>query len=116
MINSNIGYIICESTSEPLGTVVTPKELNGKVIAECILQTADERNRNGRYYAEEELFPQITAPRTVELLESGTLKAGPITMCISSFIMVVTKCASDEEKWLDTNILGPFGRGQLNQV
>ena len=75
MINSNIGYIICESTSEPLGTVVTPKELNGKVIAECILQTADERNRNGRYYAEEELFPQITAPRTVELLESGTLKA-----------------------------------------
>ena len=54
MINSNIGYIICESTSEPLGTVVTPKELNGKVIAECILQTADERNRNGRYYAEEE--------------------------------------------------------------
>ena len=74
MINSNIGYIICESTSEPLGTVVTPKELNGKVIAECILQTADERNRNGRYYAEEELFPQITAPRTVELLENCNIE------------------------------------------
>lgn len=74
MINSSIGYIICESASEP-SAVLTPKLLNGKAIAEVILQTADERNRNGRYYSEEELFPQLTAPRTIELLESGTLRA-----------------------------------------
>lgn len=74
MKKSDIVCIINESFGES-ETKVTPKTINGKVVAECILQTADERNRNGRYYAEEELFPQLTAPRTVELLESGTLRA-----------------------------------------
>lgn len=74
MMDSTIGSIICESYTEPVD-ITHVKMLNGKVVAECILQTADEKNRNGRYYAEEELFPQLTAPRTVELLSSGTLKA-----------------------------------------
>ena len=69
-----IGDIICESYSEPVDFSHI-RMLNGKVVAECILQTADERNRNGRYYAEEELFPQLRSSRIVELLESGTLKA-----------------------------------------
>lgn len=72
---NNIGYIICESESIPQPINFTPKTLNGKVIAEGILQTADERNRNGRYYAKEELFPQITCPRTQELLSKGYLRA-----------------------------------------
>ena len=75
MINSQIGYIICESIAEPMETSLTPKMINGKVVAEGILQTADERNRNGRYYSKEELFPQLTAPRTLELLEAGYLRA-----------------------------------------
>lgn len=74
MLSDKIGYIICESFTEPTD-FTNVKMLNGKVVGEGILQTADEKNRNGRYYAEEELFPQLTAPRTVELLESGTLKA-----------------------------------------
>ncbi len=74
MNNSSIGNIICESYMEPVD-ISHVKMLNGKVVAEGILQTADEKNRNGRYYAEEELFPQLTAPRTLELLGSGTLKA-----------------------------------------
>ena len=73
-MSQTLGYIICESYAEP-NAVLTPKLLNGKAIAEVILQTADEKNRNGRYYSEEELFPQLRAPRTIELLESGTLKA-----------------------------------------
>lgn len=75
MINSNIGYIICESDVAPVKAEIISDTLNGKAIAEVILQTADEKNRNGRYYAEEELFPQLTAPRTLELLRSGTLRA-----------------------------------------
>ena len=79
MIDNEIGYIICESNPvEPSPTrIVSLKssDYNGKAVAECILQTADEQNRNGRYYAEEELFPQLTAPRTVELLRTGTLRA-----------------------------------------
>ena len=74
MLSDKIGYIICESYTEPTD-FTNVKMINGKVVGEGILQTADEKNRNGRYYAEEELFPQLTAPRTVELLESGTLKS-----------------------------------------
>lgn len=75
MINSNIGYIICESDISPKVTNITKETCNGKAVAEGILQTADELNRNGRYYAEEELFPQLTAPRTLELLRVGYLRA-----------------------------------------
>ena len=75
MISSNIGYIICESDVQASQTNIIPQTLNGKSIAECILQDADEKNRNGRYYSKEELFPQLTAPRTVELLNAGALRA-----------------------------------------
>lgn len=75
MINSSIGYIICESDISPKVTNISNAKINGKLVAEGILQTADERNRNGRYYAEEELFPQLTAPRTLELLRAGYLRA-----------------------------------------
>ena len=73
MINSNIGYIICESYTEPQQITINPKTINNKVVAEGILQTADEKNRNGRYYSKEELFPQLTCPRTLELLKTGYL-------------------------------------------
>lgn len=75
MINSSIGYIICESDISPKVTNISNAKINGKLVAEGILQTADEKNRNGRYYAEEELFPQLTAPRTLELLRAGYLRA-----------------------------------------
>lgn len=75
MISKNIGYIICESDMTTKITNITPKMINGKLVAEGILQTADEKNRNGRYYSEQELFPQLTAPRTLELLNAGYLRA-----------------------------------------
>lgn len=71
----NIGYIICESAIPGFTETNIVKEENGKVIGEGILQTANEKNRNGRFYSSEELFPQLTAPRTLELLEAGYLRA-----------------------------------------
>lgn len=75
MINPTIGYIICESEYTQGPVNVQPKEINGKVIGEGIIQTANEKNRNGRFYSREELFPQLTAPRTLELLNAGYLRA-----------------------------------------
>lgn len=75
MILNNIGYIICESAIAGFTDTNIVKEENGKVIAEGILQTANERNRNGRFYDSKELFPQLVAPRTLELLEAGYLRA-----------------------------------------
>ena len=74
-LNDKIGYIICESAITGFDDTNIIKEENGKVIAEGILQTANEKNRNGRYYDSSELFPQLTAPRTLELLEAGYLRA-----------------------------------------
>lgn len=74
MIRNNISYIINESSNGPIDFELK-QDLNGKPVGEAILQTADEKNRNGRYYSKEELFPQLTAPRTVELLNAGYLRA-----------------------------------------
>lgn len=74
-MNNNIAaYIICESDINPSLERIE-KGVDGKAIGDGILQTADERNRNGRYYSEEELFPQLVAPRTKELLAAGYLRA-----------------------------------------
>lgn len=105
MINSEIAYIICESVGEPSATI-QPKTINGKVVAECILQTADEKNRNGRFYAHEELFPQITSPRILELLQSGTLKAEcghPLSKDLQrqSTIDDTKTCARFLKLWID---------------
>lgn len=75
MINSSIGYIICESDITTKLTNIKSERINNKLVAEGILQTADEKNRNGRIYSEEELFPQLNAPRTLELLRTGYLRA-----------------------------------------
>lgn len=75
MSSNNIAaYIICEADINPSLEKVE-MGINGKAIGEGIIQTADERNRNGRYYSEEELFPQLVAPRTKELLAAGYLRA-----------------------------------------
>ena len=75
MINSNIAYIICESEASPQVANITSQRINGKIVAEGILQTANEKNRNGRFYSSEFLFPQLTCPRTLELLKAGYLRA-----------------------------------------
>lgn len=75
MILKNTPYIICESYPEASETKITNGTINGKAIAEVVLQTANEKNRNGRFYSREELVGQLNAPRTIELLTTGTLKA-----------------------------------------
>lgn len=75
MVIKDLGYIICESAIAQFTDTNIIEEKNGKVIGEGILQTANEKNRNGRFYSSEELFPQLTAPRTLELLEAGYLRA-----------------------------------------
>lgn len=78
-LNNKIGYMICESAAtlsniELLHEEVTP---GGKkrIVARGRLQTADEKNRNGRLYTEEELFPQLTAPRQQELIAAGYMRS-----------------------------------------
>lgn len=77
--NENIGYVVIETSTtvsdiEPAKIVKEDKRSN-RVIAQGTLQEANEKNRNGRFYDSRDLFPQLTAPRTVELLKTGNLRA-----------------------------------------
>lgn len=76
MILDNIGYVICESAIKSKKIDIIDENFNGTGKSKAIvcLQTADERNRNGRYYKHEDLFPQLTSPRIQELLVAGSLR------------------------------------------
>lgn len=75
MISNKILYVINEGFDGPSEVKLTNDTLNNKAIGEGILQTANEKNRNGRWYDSSELFPQLEAPRTIELLNAGYLRA-----------------------------------------
>lgn len=121
MNTENIGYIICESQAEAYPAKVLPQVLNGKTIAEGILQTANEKNRNGRFYDKQDLFPQLEAPRTVELLKAGYLRAEmghPLDNSLQrqSTIDDTKTCARFLELWTEGNdVWGRFvGTNNVN--
>ena len=58
-MNTNIGYIICEAAEQAVESTIVG-ELKNRVIIETVLQDADVKNRNGRFYSKAELFPQLT--------------------------------------------------------
>lgn len=77
--NENIGYVVIETATtisdiQPAKIIKEDKKSN-RVIAQGTLQEANEKNRNGRFYDSRDLFPQLTAPRTLELLNTGNLRA-----------------------------------------
>lgn len=69
-----IGYIVLDEAHEPYDSKVVSNTPHGKPIAEGILQDVDNKNRNGRNYSKDDLFPQIKAKRQIELIKSGNMK------------------------------------------
>lgn len=76
-MNSAIGSIIIETaaTDNNIYPSKIVKEDGDRVIAQGVLQEANAKNRNGRFYDSRDLFPQLTCPRTLELLSTGNMKA-----------------------------------------
>ena len=75
-MSNTIGNIILETATSPAeGSRVTNENYHGKAVGIGILQTANEKNRNGRYYPDKELFPQLQSPRLIELLKTKNLVA-----------------------------------------
>lgn len=74
---SQLGYVIIETSTT--GTNVEPAKLvksrnDGRVEAEGCLQEANMKNRNGRWYDSRDLFPELVAPRQIELLNTGNMR------------------------------------------
>lgn len=110
MILKTTPYIICESYPEYSETKLTNGTINGKSIAEVVLQRANSKNRNGRFYSQEELFGQLQAPRTIELLQSGTLKAEsghPMSKDLQRQATIVDSncCARFLKLWTDGDLV-----------
>lgn len=110
MINNTIGYIITEGeTSNSASMQLTPKTIRGKVVGKGIIQTANEKNRNGRWYSKDELFPQLTCPRITELINTGTLIAqaghpiGPDAkdLQVQSTLDPIKRCARFLKLWTE---------------
>lgn len=116
MINNQIGYIICEGDdlSRPESTQLTPKTINGKVVAKGILQTANEKNRNGRFYQDTKLFPALKDSRILELMNAKELRAEaghPMDTSLQrqSLIDIPKTCAFHLRWWTEGNdIWGEF--------
>lgn len=76
--NNILGAIVIETatlSADKLFPAKIIKTDGDRTIAEGILQEANMKNRNGRYYDSRDLFPELTAPRQIELLSTGNMKA-----------------------------------------
>ena len=122
MIDPNIGYVIIETatTSQDFKPTIVRSMDKKRVVAEVILQEANEKNRNGRFYDSNELFPQITAPRTQELIQHGELRAEnghPLSKDIQrqSTIDPNNTVAIFLKLWTDGNLIKAHARGTNNE-
>lgn len=120
MDKSAIGYVILESApiSAPDAKVVS--EVDKHLVAEGVLQEAEEENRNGRCYLHNDLLREIKCPRTIELLNSGNLKAENGHPMDSSMIRQQTidpnnTVAKFLKLWMDGNNVMAHFKGTNNQ-
>ena len=116
-IGNNIGYVILENDAPENPSdvkMIIKKPVNNKVVCEAILQTAEQRNRNGRWYAREELFREIKSPRTMELLHARALRGElghPLSkeLARQSVIDDSRTCVIYNKIWADgMNIMGEY--------
>lgn len=68
-----LAYIICEAASKEVQFNIVNQNREF-VIAEGIIQEAEEENRNKRCYAREDLYKEIYAPKQQELVSTGNFK------------------------------------------
>jgi hypothetical protein len=69
--NRQIGWIVNEATEDPIDKPKIIDSNGRRVTAEVILQRMNSKNRNGRFYADKDLAPQLTCPRSKELIKTG---------------------------------------------
>lgn len=73
----NLGYVVIETattSSDIMPAKIVQSKPDGRVLAEGILQEANMKNRNGRFYDSRDLFPELVAPRQLELLRTGNMR------------------------------------------
>ena len=74
--SDSLGCVIIETATTNMDIIPCEliKKHNGRVLAEGRLQEANMKNRNGRWYDSRDLFPELVAPRQIELLSTGNMR------------------------------------------
>ena len=68
-----IGSIILEGAATTEDVIVSDSKDKKRVIAEGVLQTLGDENRNHRIYAKEDMEPEVYGPRLKELIKAKQL-------------------------------------------
>ena len=116
-----VGFIINEVD---LGIDINAKELSehhGHLRMEACLQAANRKNRNGRQYDSEDLFPAINAPRVQELLKALSLKGEnghPLSKDLSrqSIIDPNNTVVVFEKLWTEGELIKTIYHSDFNQL
>ena len=119
-MNTNIGYIICEAAEQAVESTIVG-ELKNRVIIETVLQDADVKNRNGRFYSKSELFPQLKCERMTELISTGNLKGEnghpkEQSLAVQSTIDPMKVCVRYLKIWTEGNLIKAHACGTQNQL
>ena len=122
----NIGYIITEAApEEPTKTEIVDEIKCGsrtRVVGKGILQTGDEKNRNGRWYSTKtELAPQVVCPRTQELIQHGRLlgeNGHPLSKDLSRQQQIIESLCSVRylKVWMEGNDVWAWYVGHNNAL
>lgn len=115
-MNNKIGYIINESAPIVTEFTITEDARSGlhRVTGTGVLQTGNERNRNGRFYKTEDLAREINAPRQKELISTGNLLSEASHPLSTELIRQQTidprnSCARFLKLWMEgDNVMGTF--------
>jgi hypothetical protein len=123
---NNIGYIINEAApEEPTKTELVNEIQCGsrrRVVGKGILQSGNEKNRNGRYYdTQKELSPQVVCPRTLELIKHGRLlgeNGHPLSKDLSRQQQIIESLCSVRylKVWMEGNDVWAWYVGHNNAL
>ena len=119
-VDRKIGYIINEAAGN-MTEVRMVGEQSNRVVAEGVLQTGNQKNRNGRIYRTSDLAREISAPRQQELLAHGQMvgEAGhPMTSDLMRQQTIDPKCQCVRylKFWMEgDNVMGRF-KGTNNDL
>lgn len=134
-MDNRIGYIINESgilmedfdivTPTASGSLPFKDEIKfhckDRIIGYGVLQTAEERNRNGRLYTRADLAREVEAPRQRELMETGNM-LGHAGHPLSSELIVQQTidpkicCVRFHKMWMEGDRVMAYFEGTMNEL
>ena len=134
-MDNKIGYIINESgilmedfdiiSPTASGSLPFKDEIKfhckDRIIGYGVLQTAEERNRNGRLYTRADLAREVEAPRQRELMETGNM-LGHAGHPLSSELIVQQTidpkicCVRFHKMWMEGDRVMAYFEGTMNEL